>query len=95
MSLCGLKQSPLKPVSDAALLCLSGKSWKDIEIVAHNVGLRPARRSGTRLEWEPRTIADPSKVLIPHAGRDQKTRPGAVLHAYGIGPAGYQVRQMV
>lgn len=68
-----------------------GKSWKDIEIVAHNVGLRPARKNGTRLELTKHTIADGTKTLIPTAGRNQPRREGAVLHAYGIGPAGYQV----
>lgn len=45
---------------------------KGIEVLRHNVGLRPSRDQGPRLEAE--------KI----AGK------GTVVHAYGIGPAGYQ-----
>ncbi|KAJ9475691.1 D-amino acid oxidase [Pseudozyma hubeiensis] len=29
-----------------------GKTWKDIEVISHNVGLRPARENGARVELE-------------------------------------------
>lgn len=29
-----------------------GKTWKDIDVVSHNVGLRPARENGARVELE-------------------------------------------
>jgi hypothetical protein len=33
-----------------------GKGWEDIEVVAHNVGLRPAREGGARIELELRQL---------------------------------------
>lgn len=64
-----------------------GKSWEDIEVVSHNVGLRPSREGGLRLEIEERELKnDP---LTPESGRG-RSRKVAVLHCYGIGPAGYQ-----
>ena len=48
-----------------------GKTWKDIPVISHNVGLRPAREDGARVELE-------------------EIRGLTVVHAYGIGPAGYQ-----
>ncbi|ORY25531.1 hypothetical protein BCR39DRAFT_543895 [Naematelia encephala] len=53
----------------------NGKSWRDIKVVSHNVGLRPAREGGARLELEER-----------HARKGDK----AVVHAYGFGSAGFQ-----
>ncbi|KAL1409460.1 hypothetical protein Q8F55_003443 [Vanrija albida] len=68
----------------------NGKSWRDIEIVSHNVGLRPAREGGLRLEIEERSIRPAAQELVPEAGRAGAARDVAVLHCYGIGPAGYQ-----
>ncbi|WVR08322.1 hypothetical protein IAU60_005375 [Kwoniella sp. DSM 27419] len=64
-------------------------TWKDIEIVSHNVGLRPVRESGLRLELEERTIGE-SNDLLPINAKAGGSRRVAVVHAYGAGPAGYQ-----
>lgn len=47
------------------------KGLQAIQIIGHNVGLRPSRRGGPRLEAE-------------------KVEQGTVVHAYGIGSAGFQ-----
>ncbi|KAM0750306.1 nucleotide-binding domain-containing protein [Meredithblackwellia eburnea MCA 4105] len=49
----------------------NGGGVEGIKILRHNVGLRPSRRGGPRVEAE-------------------KVKQGTVVHAYGIGPAGYQ-----
>ncbi|WWD08233.1 hypothetical protein V865_006344 [Kwoniella europaea PYCC6329] len=68
-----------------------GRSWKDIEVVAHNVGLRPAREGGARLELEKRQIGKVgSTQLAPGNIRNSLGRMVAVLHAYGMGGAGFQ-----
>jgi len=75
------------------------RTWRDIEVVSHNVGLRPAREGGVRVELEQRQVnsASSSHPLIPgpkawgqEAGQGKVVRQVAVLHAYGIGPAGFQ-----
>jgi hypothetical protein len=63
-----------------------GGTWRDIEVVSHNVGLRPAREGGLRLEIEQVALGD-NEDLIPAAGRGAP-RSQTVLHCYGIGPAG-------
>ena len=55
------------------------ESWRDIEIVNTQVGLRPARTGGARVESEVKTITV--------RGQDAK-RP--LVHCYGFGAAGYQ-----
>jgi D-amino-acid oxidase len=66
-----------------------GKTWRDIEIVSHNVGLRPSRHGGARLELEKRTLgAGENADLLPKAARCEP-RDVAVVHAYGIGGSGY------
>jgi glycine/D-amino acid oxidase-like deaminating enzyme len=75
-------------LKNAYNLCpaLSGsQGWEKIEVVKHNVGLRPCREGGARIELEKRTIGEGK--LLPSAikGRGRKV---AVVHAYGIGPAG-------
>lgn len=52
-----------------------GKTWREIDVVSHNVGLRPARENGARVELE--HIKKEGGALT-------------VVHSYGIGPAGYQ-----
>ncbi|WVQ96390.1 hypothetical protein IAU59_003495 [Kwoniella sp. CBS 9459] len=87
-------------LKDCHKLCpqLDGKggkgSWKDIDIVSHNVGLRPVREGGMRLELEERVLGQsanqdliPTKTNYPDFGGGRRV---AVVHAYGIGPAGYQ-----
>ena len=66
-----------------------GRGWEGIEVVSHNVGLRPAREGGLRLELEKRTIGAGENKLIPKRGTVGRRRNVAVVHAYGIGPAGY------
>ncbi|KAK4689642.1 D-amino-acid oxidase, partial [Tremellales sp. Uapishka_1] len=53
----------------------NGKSWRDIKVVSHNVGLRPAREAGVKLELESVSVGG---------------KEAAVLHAYGVGSAGFQ-----
>lgn len=73
---------------DPMLAGPNGKSWKDIEIVAHNVGLRPSRDGGVRLEVEKRTLGLNTPLVPKMPG--QRRRDVTVVHAYGPGGAGYQ-----
>lgn len=66
-----------------------GKTWRDIEVVAHNVGLRPAREGGVRLELEAREVGGHAAELAPKS-RATSRRKVAVVHAYGPGGTGYQ-----
>ena len=54
----------------------SEDAWKSVKVIAHGLGLRPARRAGLRLELERITTKD--------------DRVCNVLHAYGAGGGGYQ-----
>lgn len=62
-----------------------------INVIRHNVGLRPSRTGEPRVEAE--RIVLPSYSLNPHASRpanaDSQTVK-TVVHAYGCGAAGYQ-----
>lgn len=62
-----------------------GKTWKDIEIVSHNVGLRPARDGGFRCEIEEKSVG--GGEMVPMGGRGAQ-RKAAVLHCYGSGSTG-------
>lgn len=73
-------------------LAEGGTSWKDIQIVSHNVGLRPCREGGLRLELEEVDLNGEKELLVE--GTKENTR-GTVLHCYGIGPAGYQAHHGV
>lgn len=68
-------------------LAEGGKSWRDIRIVSHNVGLRPCREGGLRLELEHVDLSGERDLLAEDA---KESTQGTVLHCYGIGPAGYQ-----
>jgi len=60
------------------------------QVLSHNVGLRPMREGGPRVEAE--WIEMPLKgdlVPYPQVSASQ-ARKVAVVHAYGFGPAGYQ-----
>lgn len=67
-----------------------GKGWKEIEVVSHNVGLRPAREGGARVELEERELQRGKERLIPGKGNlgTESGEKVGVVHAYGIGPAG-------
>lgn len=73
-------------------LAEGGSSWRDVEIVSHNVGLRPCREGGLRLELEHVDLAPEADLLTEDSKGAQK---GTVLHCYGIGPAGYQAHHGV
>ncbi|SCV69635.1 BQ2448_2655 [Microbotryum intermedium] len=63
-----------------------------IEVLRHNVGLRPSRGTNEpRLEAE--RVVLPSYSLNPHRRHALGAEGNAatVIHAYGVGPAGYQV----
>lgn len=54
------------------------------KIISHNVGLRPARRGGPRVESE--TVQLPLQdALIPDYGLSRPHRELKVVHAYGLG----------
>lgn len=62
--------------------------WRGIEVVSHNVGLRPARKGGMRLELERRKLGERKGELIPGPGRGEREgKEVGVVHAYGIGSA--------
>jgi hypothetical protein len=59
-----------------------------------NLGLRPARKGGARLERETITVPlerQPYKPSGSNISAGLKPRRVDVIHAYGIGPAGFQV----
>jgi len=59
------------------------------KIISHNVGLRPGRRGGPRVELE--TVQLPLEdMLVPDYGLPRPHRELKVVHAYGLGGAGYQ-----
>lgn len=70
-----------------------------IEILRHNVGLRPARRGGPRVELE-RVSLPPQRgesllalgtaTGTSRGGEQTTRRPVPVVHAYGFSSAGYQ-----
>ena len=74
---------------DPRLAGPNSKSWQDIEVVSHNVGLRPSRVGGVRLELERRIVGGTSQPLAPRSRTDRQ-RGVAVVHAYGPGGTGYQ-----
>lgn len=71
----------LLPSSSSSYFCTV------VEIVAHNVGFRPSRQGGCRLDLESIELGNGKREgmqLAPKSAID-KPRVGAVLHAYGIG----------
>ncbi|KAI0059469.1 nucleotide-binding domain-containing protein [Artomyces pyxidatus] len=64
----------------------------ETRILSHNVGLRPAREGGPRVEAE--FVELPSKgELVPRlteVADNSEPKKMLVVHAYGFGPAGYQ-----
>jgi len=70
-------------------LAPEGGSWRDIEVISHNVGLRPAREGGARVELEQRRLGAGGRGIEP-ARRAMGAGKGevGVVHAYGFGSAG-------
>lgn len=67
---------------------------ESIPIISVNVGLRPARRGGARLEKEVITVPLQRQPYTPKPSnitQGLKPRQVTVVHVYGIGGAGYQV----
>ncbi|KAM5535827.1 hypothetical protein V8D89_010445 [Ganoderma adspersum] len=66
---------------------------KDTKILKHNVGLRPARKGGPRVEAE--WLEIPCKTEWITTGEDSASAAATgkvlVVHAYGFGSAGYQM----
>ncbi|THH21228.1 hypothetical protein EW146_g288 [Bondarzewia mesenterica] len=62
----------------------------ETRILSHNVGLRPAREGGPRVEAQ--IVELPTKGdLVPKLVQgDDESAKVLVVHAYGFGPAGYQ-----
>ncbi|GAA6012521.1 hypothetical protein JCM10207_009028 [Rhodosporidiobolus poonsookiae] len=61
-----------------------------IEVLRHNVGLRPSRKGGPRVELEKVQLPLKKSALAPTAATKVLEREVTVCHAYGFGPAGYQ-----
>lgn len=66
------------------------RTWRDIEVVKHQVGLRPNREGGIRVELVGRKIGEGVKelALLPKRVKEDMGREVGLVHAYGIGPAG-------
>jgi len=65
-----------------------GKGVDAIQIISHNVGLRPSRKGGAKLELE--MVRLPLTNPLKPLSAKQESREVPVVHCYGIGPAGYQ-----
>ncbi|KAI0348227.1 nucleotide-binding domain-containing protein [Trametopsis cervina] len=61
----------------------------DARIISHNVGLRPARKAGPRIQKEVVYLPLKSDNIVRGLAV-QKVRDVRVVHCYGFGPAGYQ-----
>lgn len=63
-----------------------------VEIVSHNVGFRPSREGGCRLDLEDIELGGKREGMQLAPKSDIATpRKAAVLHAYGIGKSFLQV----
>ena len=75
-------------------LSFDGSGPDSIPIIKVNVGLRPWRTGGAKLERETITVPLQPKPFKPTGSNltaDLKPREVDIIHAYGIGPAGFQV----
>jgi len=61
-----------------------------VRVLSHNVGLRPAREGGPRVEVEWMKLPLEGTLVPRPDGFIQQARTAMVIHAYGFGPAGYQ-----
>lgn len=81
-------------LQDAYELCpdLSrGRGWENIEVISHQVGHRPMRKGGMRLELETRRLGQAgasTSALRPAPTQRRAGKKVTCVHAYGIGPAG-------
>lgn len=76
-------------------LSFDGSGPESIPIIKVNVGLRPARKGGARLEREIITVPfqlERYKPLGSNVSAYLQPRQVDVIHAYGIGGSGFQVR---
>lgn len=62
-----------------------------IKVLRHNVGLRPSRTDDPRLEAERVVVPSYSINPLSKVSSGSRRQAGTVVHAYGVGPAGYQV----
>jgi len=63
---------------------------KGTTFLSHNVGLRPARRGGPRVEVEVVKLPLPNDLVPCNGTGNRPSRELKIVHAYGFGPAGYQ-----
>ncbi|KIM88843.1 hypothetical protein PILCRDRAFT_813830 [Piloderma croceum F 1598] len=61
-----------------------------VHVLSHNVGLRPAREGGPRVEIEWMKLPLEGRLVPRMDSAIPQARKVLVLHAYGFGPAGYQ-----
>lgn len=59
----------------------------EVDVVSHNVGLRPCRVGGVRVELEEIDLGNVGGKGIVPKGIERKGKVG-VVHAYGVGGAG-------
>jgi len=74
---------------DSAVQLMPRLKTDETKVICHNVGLRPAREGGPRIELE--SVSFPVARSFMHGstkGKEDFRLP--VLHAYGFGGAGYQ-----
>lgn len=75
----------------------TGGGPETVPIIKVNVGFRPVRVGGARLEKEIITVpltSEPFKPSTKYSNLEGvQPRQVDVIHAYGIGPAGFQVRE--
>jgi len=61
-----------------------------VRVLSHNVGLRPVREGGPRVEVEWVNLPLEGALVPRPSDAIAEARKVKVLHAYGFGPAGYQ-----
>jgi len=59
-------------------------------ILSHNVGLRPAREGGPRVEAQFVDVPNKGPLVPELSGASTDLKTTLVIHAYGFGPYGYQ-----
>lgn len=74
---------------DPSLAGIKDGTWRDIQVISHNVGLRPAREGGARVAFERRFLGQGEDQRSgPKVPSGQKGRRVGVVHAYGFGSGG-------